>query len=89
MKIKSVNAVGFRITYHIETRTLLVTLIWWALSLHFPRTGNCNGCGHGYLAHVARKDRGMILWRCYAFTGGAAPRPDACGCKFYDPEAAV
>jgi hypothetical protein len=81
MKIKQLEGTfGAGVTWHGATRTLLVSILAWAWSFHFPLIGACKTCGHGWSVHVARRDHKAIQWRCL-FKG----RGSSCECERYDP----
>lgn len=76
------GVIGFGVMWDEFTRSLVVALFVWCWKFHIPRVGACKNCGHGPDVHRARRDHGVIQWRC----GIGALTGHGCDCEHYDPE---
>ena len=82
MKFKPLpGTFGFGIVWDGFTQSLIISVLFACIKLQWPRVGACKTpeCGHDHRCHRARRDRGMITWRCVA---------NDCECQHYQPEVA-
>lgn len=83
MKVKRLaGTFGIGAVYDGFTRALILSFFTVCYKLQWPTVGACKFCGHGPKAHTARRDRGLITWKCYA-------EGTPCECEHYDPERAI
>ncbi len=84
---------GLGLVYDTFTSSLILTLGPACWKWHWPHVGNCTSCGHSPRVHIARRDRGMIEWRCDHAIVLLRQNPKGnyavCACKHYDPERAA